>query len=161
MLQAFRERAMGVLGWVVIGLIIITFALFGLGSYLQDKSRAFAAKVNGVDISPRELQVAYQNQRARMEQMLGDAYNPALIDEKRLKQQALQSLISRQLLLQAAQQDGMAISDQLLAARIHSVKAFQADGEFSEDKYKNALARQGMAPLGFEYETRQQLTAEQ
>jgi peptidyl-prolyl cis-trans isomerase D len=161
MLQAIRDRAMGVLGWVVIGLIIITFALFGLGSYLQDKSRAFAAKVNGVEISQRELQVGYQNQRARMEQMLGDAYNPALIDEQRLKQQALQSLISRQLLLQAAQQDGMAISDQLLAARIHSVKAFHADGEFSEDKYKNVLARQGMAPLGFEYETRQQLTAEQ
>ena len=161
MLQAIRDRAMGVLGWIVIGLIIITFALFGLGSYLQDKSRAFAAKVNGVEISPRELQVAYQNQRARMEQMLGDAYDPSLIDEQQLKQQALQSLISRQLILQAAQQDGMAISDQLLAAKIHSVKAFQADGEFSEEVYQRALAQQGMTPLGFEYETRQQLTAEQ
>jgi peptidyl-prolyl cis-trans isomerase D len=161
MLQAIRDRAMGVLGWIVIGLIIITFALFGLGSYLQDQSRVYAAKVNDVEISPRELQVAYQNQRARMEQMLGDVYNPALIDEQSLKQQALQGLISRQLLLQAAQEDGMAISDQLLAAKIHAVQAFQADGEFKEEVYQRVLGRQGMTPLGFEYETRQQLTAEQ
>ena len=161
MLQAIRDRAMGVLGWVVIGLIIITFALFGLGSYLQDKSRVYVAKVNDVEISPRELQVAYQNQRARMEQMLGDAYNPALIDEQQLKQQALQSLISRQLILQAAEEGGMGISDQLLAAKINSVVAFQADGEFKEDVYQTVLGRQGLTPLGFEYETRQQLTAEQ
>ena len=161
MLQAIRDRAMGVLGWIVIGLIIITFALFGLGSYLQDQSRVYAAKVNDVEISPRELQVAYQNQRDRMQQMLGDAYNPALIDEKQLKQQALQSLINRQLILQAAQNDGMAISDQLLASRIHSIQAFQEDGQFKEDVYQRVLAQQGMIPLAFEYETRQQLTGEQ
>ena len=161
MLQAIRNRAMGLLGWIVIGLIIITFALFGLGSYLQDKSQVFVAKVNEVEISPRELQLAYQQQRARMEQMLGDAYNPALIDDQMLKQTALNGLIQRQLLLQAAQKDGMLVSDQLLVAQIHAVPAFHQDGSFSEEKYQSLIRQQGRLPAEFEYETRRMLQAEQ
>lgn len=161
MLQAIRDRAMGVMGWIVIGLIIVTFALFGLGSYLQDDSQVYVAKVNGVDISPRELQRAYQNQRARMEQMLGDAYNPALINEQQLRKQALQGLITRQLVLHAAEENGMAISDQLLAAKIHAIPVFQEDGKFQEALYQRVLARQGQTPVGFEYETRRLMMAEQ
>jgi peptidyl-prolyl cis-trans isomerase D len=147
MLQAIRDKAMGLLGWIVIGLIIITFALFGLGSYLQDKSQVFVAKVNDVEISPRELQLAYQQQRARMERMLGDAYSPALIDDQMLKQTALNGLIQRQLLLQAAQKDGMLVSDQLLVAQIHAVPAFREDGSFSEEKYQRLIRQQGRLPV--------------
>ena len=161
MLQAMRDRVMGVLGWIVIGLIIITFALFGLGSYLQDSGQVFVAKVNDVEISPRELQMAYQQQRARMEQMLGDAYNPALIDDQGLRQTALKGLIERQLLLQAAQNDGMLVSDQLLAAKIHAVPAFHQDGSFSEEKYQQLIRQQGRLPAEFEYETRRMLQTEQ
>ncbi len=161
MLQAIRDRAMGVLGWIIIGLIIVTFALFGLGSYLQDHSRVYAAKVNDIEITPRELQMAYQNQRASMAQMMGDAFDPAMIDEQALKKQALESLIRRQLILQAATADGMAVSDQLLAARIHAISAFQTDGEFAQERYENVLRRQGQTPAEFEHDTRKLLTAEQ
>ncbi len=161
MLQAMRDRIMGVLGWFIIGLIIITFALFGLGSYLENKTRVFVAKVNDIEISPRELQVSYQQQRERMEQMLGDAYNPALIDDQMLKKRALEGLIQRELLLQAAESEGMLISDQLLNAQLRAVPAFQENGRFSEDKYKQFLRMQGQAPAEFEHHTRRMLTAEQ
>jgi len=161
MLQAMRDRVMGVLGWIIIGLIIVTFALFGLGSYLQNRSHLYAAKVNDEEIAPRDLQLAYQNRRAAMARMMGDAFNPALIDEQRLKKQALDSLIRKQLLLQSARADGMAISDQLLAASIHSIPAFQEDGKFSEERYHTVLRTQGQSPGQFEQETRKLLTAEQ
>jgi peptidyl-prolyl cis-trans isomerase D len=161
MLQAMRDKVMGVLGWIVIGLIIITFALFGLGSYIQDKSQVFAAKVNGVEITPRELQMAYQQQRAQMEQMLGDAYDPALLNDKLLRQRALDSLIGRQLVFQASQDADMAISDQLLAAHIQSASVFQEDGSFSEQRYQRLLYQQGQSPASFEYDTRRGLQMEQ
>ena len=161
MLQAMRDKVMGGLGWFIIGLIIITFALFGLGSYLQDKSQAYAAVVNDVEITNRELQQVYQQQRAQMEQMMGDAFNPALIDEKMLKQRALNSLIQKQLLSQEAQAEGMSISDQLLAARIHTIPTLQVDGEFSEQRYKDLLAQQGRVPAGFEMALRQDMQIEQ
>lgn len=161
MLQAMRDKVMGVLGWIVIGLIIITFALFGLGSYIQDKSRVFAAKVNDAEITPRELQMAYQQQRDQMQEMLGDAYDPALLNDKLLRQRALDALISRQLVFQASQDAGMAVSDQLLAAHIHSAQVFQEDGSFSEQRYQRLLYQQGQTPAGFEYDTRRGLQMEQ
>jgi peptidyl-prolyl cis-trans isomerase D len=161
MLQAMRDKALGWLGWIVIGLIIITFALFGLGSYLQDKTRVFAAKVNDAEIAPGELQQAYQQQRSQLEQMLGEAYNPALIDDEALKRRALDTLIQRQLVLQEAEANGLLISDQLLAARIHAIPAFQEDGKFSEERYQRLLLQQGQNVAGFEYQTRQLLQAEQ
>ena len=150
MLQAFRNTVMGWLGWIVIGLIIMTFALFGLGSYLQDKSRVYAAKVNDVEIAPRDLQLAYQQQRSRVQEMMGDTYDPALMDEKLIRQQALEGLINRELMLQAAQDNGLVISDALLAAQIHAVQAFQEDGEFSEQKYRDQISRRGQSVSGFE-----------
>ena len=161
MLQTMRDKFMGVLGWVVIGLIIMTFALFGLGSYLQDDARAYAARVNDIEISPRELQIAYQQQRARLEQAMGDAYSPDLINDQLIRQRALDGLIRRQLILQAAEADGFKVSDQLLAANIQGISALQVDGRFSEESYKQALFRLGQTVAGFEYETRRQLTAEQ
>lgn len=161
MLQAFRERVMGWLGWVIIGLVIMTFALFGLGSYLQDKSRVYAAKVNDVEISTRSLQEAYQQQRARLQEMMGDAYNPALIDDTLLRKQALDGLINRELLLQAAHDNGLKISDALLAAQIHAIPAFQEDGQFSEKRYRDLVARRGMTVAQVEYETRNTLLRDQ
>ena len=161
MLQAMRDKVMGGLGWFIIGLIIITFALFGLGSYLQDKSGSYAASVNDVKISNRELQQAYQQQRAQMEEMMGDAFNPALINEELLKKRALKSLVEKQLLLQAAEEANIQISDQLLAARIHAIPELQVDGKFSEQRYKDILFRQGRRPAGFEMALRQDMRMEQ
>lgn len=161
MLQAMRDKVMGWLGWIIIGLIIVTFALFGLGSYLQDKTRVFAAKVDDVEITPRDLAAAYQQQRAQLEEMLGDNFKPGLIDDQALKRRALDTLINRSLLLQAARSDGMAVSDQLLAATIHAIPAFQVDGEFSEELYQQFLMQRGATAAGFEEDTRSSLAAEQ
>lgn len=161
MLQAINERITGWLGWIIIGLIIVTFALFGLGSYLQDKSRIYVAKVNDVEITPRELQFAYQQQRTQMEQALGDAFDPAAIDDVALRKRALESLIQRQLLLQQAEKQGLVISDQYLAALIHSIPQVQEDGTFSRQRYQQLLFNQGLTPAGFEQQTRDRLLVSQ
>ena len=53
MLLAIRERIMGFLGWVILGLIFIAFAFWGLDSYLQSSVASYAARVNDVEISLR------------------------------------------------------------------------------------------------------------
>ncbi len=161
MLQAMRDRVMGWMGWVIMGLIIMTFALFGLGSYLQDEVLNYVAKVNDVEISPAELQLAYQQQRDRMEQVLGSAFDPSVLDEKELRKSALEGVIRRQLLSQEAAKEGLTISDDLLAMNIQSVPNLQVDGKFSEDRYQQALFQRGLTPAGFEYDTRRLLQAEQ
>jgi peptidyl-prolyl cis-trans isomerase D len=153
---------MGFVGWVLLGLLFIAFAFFGLNSYFTSSAKTFAADVNGVEITIPEYQRAYQQMRNRMQKMMGEAYNPAMIDEDALKKSALQQLIREQLILQEADDDGYAVSKQLVAAQINAVPAFKGDdGTFSVEKYRQILQLQGMAPAEFEWRLSRELMVNQ
>mgnify|MGYP001546689087 FL=1 len=161
MLLAIRERVMGLVGWVLLGILGIAFSFFGLNWYFQSDSRIFAATVNGVDIPLGEHQRAYQLLRAQVQERLGGAYDPALINEAALKKSALEQLIREQLLLQDAEAAGFAISPQLVAARIGAVQGFQEDGRFSKERYERALRLQGMNPTEFEWRLSREMLTQQ
>jgi peptidyl-prolyl cis-trans isomerase D len=161
MLLAIRERVMGVVGWILLGILFIAFAFFGLNSYMQSSAENYAAVVNDVEITPRQQQRAYQNLRSRMQELMGDAYNPAMLDETALKTAALQQLINEELLLQAADTEGFAASDQLVAMKINAIDAFKQDGVFSKEKYSRVLNLQGLSPAGFEWQLQREIIAEQ
>ncbi len=147
MLQAIRDRAQGVIVWTIVGLIIVTFALFGLSSYLTGGGKAVVATVNGTEISQGQFLREYQNMRERLQQMLGDSYRPELFDESRMKAQVLESLIRRELVNQALQDDGFHVAFELAARTIHQIPAFQGeDGKFSAEVYKRVMQVQGMDP---------------
>ena len=162
MLMAIRDRVMGFVGWLLLGLLFVAFAFFGLNSYFTSNAKTYAADVNGVEITIPEYQRAYQQLRNRMRTMMGEAYNPAMIDEDALKKSALQQLIREQLILQEAGDDGFAVSKQLVAAQINAVSAFKGDdGTFSVEKYRRVLQLQGMSPAEFEWRLSRELMANQ
>ncbi len=161
MLLAIRERVMGVVGWILLGLLAIAFSFFGLNWYFQSDARIYAVTVNDVDVSVGEHQRTYQLLRARMRSLMGEAYDPARIDEAALKQNALEQLIREQLLLQEAEAEGFRVSKQLVAAQINAVDAFKEEGGFSKQKYEQALRLQGMSPEEFEWRLSRDLTTQQ
>jgi peptidyl-prolyl cis-trans isomerase D len=161
MLQAIRDRITGWIAWVIVALIAVTFALWGVDSYLRDESAAFAAKVDGVEIGEALLARAMQRQRVQMQRLLGDDFAPGMIDESLLRTSALEGLIQKQLLMQMAEKEGFAISDQLLAARIQAIPELQEDGVFSRERYEFLLRQQGMSPVGFELDMRTDLLTNQ
>jgi peptidyl-prolyl cis-trans isomerase D len=152
---------MGVVGWILLGILSIAFAFFGLNSYMQSSSVTYAALVNDVEITPRQQQRAYQGLRSRMQELMGDAYDPAMLDEAALKAAALQQLINEELLLQAADSEGFAASDQQVAARINAIDAFKTDGVFSKEKYSRVLNLQGMTASGFEWQLQREIISDQ
>ena len=161
MLQAIRDRITGWIAWVIVALIAVTFALWGVDSYLRDDRGAFAAKVDGVEITEAALGQAMQRQRVQMQRLLGDDYAPGMIDETLLRSSALEGLIQRALLMQMAEKEGFAISDQLLAARIQAIPELHQDGVFSRERYELLLRQQGMSPVGYEMELRSDLLTNQ
>ena len=161
MLLAIRERIMGFLGWVILGLIFIAFAFWGLDSYLQSSAATFAARVNDVEISQRQLDRAYQALATRLRENLGNDLARAGLDEEILRKRALQSLISDELLLQAADASGFDVDDGLVAAEINSIDAFRKDGRFSKELYERVLGYEGMSPGYFEWSLKRELIASQ
>ncbi|HEA25973.1 MAG TPA: peptidylprolyl isomerase [Ectothiorhodospiraceae bacterium] len=161
MLQFIRDRAQGWIAWVIVGFIIIPFALWGLNEYVGGSSEIAAAEVNGQNVSQRQLQESYYRQRQRLQEMFGGKLPEELFSETAMKQQLLQQLIEDELLLQSSFSSKMRIGDQQLGAVIRSIDAFQENSQFSNELYERVLRTQGMQPASFEYKVRRDLLLQQ
>ncbi|MFV2031911.1 MAG: SurA N-terminal domain-containing protein [Gammaproteobacteria bacterium] len=155
MLQAIRDRVTGWIAYAIIILISIPFALFGVNSYLGGGQALPAATVNGVEISPRELDTAYASYRQRLAQIFGGAIPESFDSEALLKDQALTQLIEATVLRTYAQEKRYRIGDDELNRLIRSMDDFKTEGEFNPSIYKAQLRSLGYSAAGFEQEFRQ------
>lgn len=161
MLHFIRERAQSWFAWVIVMMIIIPFALWGVNQYAGGGGEIVVASVNGVDISQRQLQIAHLKQRQRLQDALGDNFRPELFPEERMKQQLLQELIEKELLVTTAGKAGFRVGNEQLADTIRNIPSLQDNGSFSNAAYEAALRRQGMTPGMFEQNMRRDLVAQQ
>jgi len=161
LLQSIRDRATGWIAWVIVILISIPFALWGIQEYLSPTSNVAVAIVNGNEVGINEFQRAYQRQRSQLQALLGGSFDINQIDEDRLREESLNQLINDEVVLQAAIAGGMRIGDQQLAHAIQSQEQFQTNGIFSEDLYQVWLRQQGYSPGGFELDLKRSMLAEQ
>lgn len=161
MLQGIRDRAHGWLAWLIVLLISVPFALWGIQEYLGNDADAPIATVNGQELSLPQFQRAYAQERARLEALLGSEFDRSLFDEEQFKQAALDRLIERELLVQAGYRNGLRISDAQLAQTIQQQGVFRDNGAFSEQLYTSWLRAQGHSPTAFEQDLRRSLTTEQ
>ena len=159
MLLAIREKATGIIAWVIVGLISITFALFGLGSYFEADSTLEVAYVNGHGIGKREFDNVYHTQRQRMVQLLGG--QAALLDDAMLKATLIEDMIDERLTFQMATDGGMRIGDQQIFEAIYADTTFQTDGEYDAERYKAILASIGQSPAYYEDRLRHALLINQ
>jgi peptidyl-prolyl cis-trans isomerase D len=160
MLEFIRSRARGWFAWVIVGMIIIPFALWGVHQYVGGGGDTSVAKVGGAEISQTQLQNAYMQQRQRLQEMFGGTLPPMFSDEM-IRSQVLEQLIEQEMLVQAARDNGMRIGDSTLAQTITSIDAFQEDGRFSNTRYQQLLRAQGMMPGMFEQRVRRDMLAAQ
>lgn len=162
MLQSIRDRAQGIVIWFIVGLIILSFALWGVEGYLGGGEETHVASVDGMEISENELARVHQNQLEELRRMLGDSYRPGMVDEGALRRQALDQLIDRYVMRQLLQQGGFAAAPQQVRATIQGMEAFHdQNGAFSLERYEQLLGYQGMSPDQFEREVARDLTAQQ
>jgi len=161
MLQFIRERAQSWIAWVIVTLLIIPFALWGINQYFDGGKEVPAAKVNDIEISQQRLQQVFYQQQQRLREMLGDNYRPDMFPEEQMRQQVLDGLIEQELLVQTAMGSGMRIGNGLLAATIHNVPAFQMDGQFSQQVYERALNARGIPASVFEGDLRRDMLTQQ
>lgn len=144
MLQAIRDGSKGVVAKVIVGLIILTFALFGIESIVAlGGGEKAPASVNGEEISEFQVAQMANLQKRRLQSQFGESFDPSLIDEKLLKQSAMESLISETLLKQASLNSGVWFSDAQIDKMIVQSPEFQVGGKFDRDQYDLILRSAG------------------
>lgn len=156
MLQTIRDRAQGIVAYIIIGLLIIPFALFGVYNYFTGGSNPPVATVNGIEITRTDLDSAVQRQQAQLRQMLGDQYNPAMFDAAQLRRQVLEQLINQAVLLSFVRSHGFRFTDESLRSFIHSQPYFLVNGQFSNEHYRAVLRQNGYSTDQYEAQLRQE-----
>jgi len=160
MLGYIREGIQGWIAWAIVILLIIPFALWGINQYFGNGGTLVAATVNGSDISQQHFQREYYSQRDRMRQMLGEQFDASMFDAQ-LKQRAMDDLINREILFQNASDAGFYVSDESIVNIIQGIEAFQEDGAFSNELYKQQLAANGESPVVFEQRMKRGILTQQ
>jgi len=160
MLEAIRERTKGRLAKIILALITIPFALFGIDTYLQNAgSNVAVAKVAGETITVQEYSNALQNLRNKL-QSEGKT-DPAMLDKPEVRQLVLDRLISDRLLSKEVKRAKFNISDEQLSKYIIGLPEFTQDGQFSQELYDKILSQNRMSPTQFENTMRADLKVQQ
>ena len=148
MLQNMRDNAQSWVAKVIVGVIVLMFALTGWESINRFTSNDDkAAEVNGSVISKMELEQAVSQQRRQLMQQLqqlGDQFDPDMIDEKRLRDSVLQSLVERAVLLEGARDANLYISEQMIDQMLLNTPDFQTDGQFDANRFDVVIRNMGL-----------------
>jgi peptidyl-prolyl cis-trans isomerase D len=162
MLEIIRERAQGVIVKIILGLITIPFALWGVDSYIRDSDKVdIVAEVDGQNITRQEFSRTLKEQQERMRGAMGERYDPAMLDRPEVRQSVLDGLVQQRMLAKEANRVGFNLPDTLLASIIAEIPEFQQDGKFSQARYESMLRAQEMTPTVFENRLRQNLVIQQ
>jgi len=142
-MDSIREGVKKPWAKIVIFAIVISFVgagYFTSSLFLGDPFAA--AVVNGESISVQDFQRAY----AQTRQQYGEAFSQFVKtpeQERDFKENVLQSLISRHVTLQTAEDLELRISNSQLRKNIQSIPSLQVDGVYSADLLDQALVRIG------------------
>jgi peptidyl-prolyl cis-trans isomerase D len=161
MLQAIKDGTRGWIAYVIIAVLAVPFAFFGLYQYFQPNPNPTVAEVGGAEIKRNELDQAARQQRRQLQQRMGDRFDPDRLNEDRMRRQALEQLIEQEVLKNFADEHGMTAPDGAVAERIRNNSAFQVDGEFSQERYKQVLQRNNLRVGEFENRLRSEATVNQ
>jgi peptidyl-prolyl cis-trans isomerase D len=147
--------------FILLVLIVPPFALFGIDGYTRFSDDGSAvAKVGGAKVTQQEFAQAQREQIERARQMLGNNFDPALLDNPEARESVLDSVVNQRTLAYYAVRKNLLVSNDQLRATIQSIPAVQENGQFNRERYVTLLAGQGMTPVTFEDKLRQDLSVQ-
>ena len=157
MLQKLREKTTGWIAIVILGLLIIPFAFFGLENYFTVDAATYVAKVGDEEISQDQFRQRFEQYRAQMRRMMGENFDNLQFEDPAVKRRFLDQLVEEKVLEQAARARGIVIPAAQLQKEIADIPAFQVNGQFDPTRYQMMLAGQRMTPAGFQEQMRRDL----
>ena len=162
MLESIRNASQGVVGkaimTVVMGLIIVSFVIWGVGDMLRGFSPSTVASVGGAKISAQDYRVAYDRAIQQYQRRLRRPFTNEEARQIGLDRSVLQQFLSEAAVDDEARKLGLDISDDALREIITSNPNFRdKSGAFDPSRFAGALRDMDMNERGFVSELRKQV----
>jgi peptidyl-prolyl cis-trans isomerase D len=161
MLESMRNAAQGVVGkaimTVVMGLIIVSFVIWGVGDMLRGFTTSTVASVGGAKISAQEYHDAYDRAIQQYQRRYRRPFTNEEARQIGLDRSILQQLLSEAAIDEEARRLGLDISDDALREVITSNPNFRdKSGAFDPSRFAAALQNMDTNERGFVSDLRKQ-----
>lgn len=144
MLQGIRDGSKSIFAKILVGLIILTFAFWGIETIVSLKFGSDApASVNGEEISEFDIAQMVELQKRNLKAQFGGKIDESIFDEKMLRNAAVERLVEEKTMSLAAKDAGLFYSSAAIDGLILNTPDFQEDGKFSADRFDLVLRSVG------------------
>ena len=158
MLIKIRERSSGFIAYVIVGLLSIPFALWGIQSYFGTLAPT-VLQVGDMEVDANQYSQAFLESKRRIQSSLAEGEVPS---DERVRTQALGGLARGLLIEQGVAEFGYRVSDRSLAEAIALVPGFQNDrGRFDPERYRAWLQAEQTSRASYENGLRQSMEQNQ
>lgn len=142
-MQQFRNLLKGWFGKFLLFIFILPFAFFGIEGIFNSSGNAdVAITVNDAEISTLEVNRAIENQRETLKQQMGGNIDDSFLTDDLLKPRVVESLIQRELIRQAVEQEGLTVSSAQVKSYVRSMPQFQDEsGNFSNERLEALMVQ--------------------
>jgi peptidyl-prolyl cis-trans isomerase D len=164
MLDALRRGAGTWVAKVLLGILVLSFAVWGVADVFRGYDRGSVARVGKTSISPEEFQQAYQSELDQISRQFGRRLTPDQARMFGLESRVLSRLVGTAALDNQTRELGLALSDQAIVEAIRNDPSFKGpDGNFSKPQFDQVMRQSGLSERRFlndrsREEVREQLT---
>ncbi len=160
MLTLIKNKIRGWIAWVIVIIIVIPFALFGIGQYLSAPNDRVIAKINDKKIMQSEFNKIYNNNKRALQENLGDKYTEET--DRILQNSTIASIIKSHMLDYYAKDLNLSVTDKELKNHILSLAEFHDDDDnFSLDKYRKIIRLSRYSEASFKEYQKQEILKNQ
>jgi peptidyl-prolyl cis-trans isomerase D len=152
MLAAFRVFAKSWVAAVLIGLLIVAFAVFGIRDVFGHSVGNSVIVAGARKVSATDYRREFDQVRKGAEQQMGQPVSAELAAQNGLDRQVLQGLATREAFAELLKRMGIRPSDRLVADQLAKIPAFfdPVSGRFDKQQYQKRLAENDLTPERFE-----------
>jgi len=153
MLTSIRTAASNWLGrlvlTVIMGLLIISFAVWGIGDIFRGKTNQSVASIGDVTIGAEEFRTAFNEELRRLQQRARRAVTTEDARTFGLDRELLGRMVNDAALNQKAKAFGLAVDDTTVAQGILNADVFKVAGQFDRNRYLELLQQNGLTEAVF------------
>ncbi len=162
MLDKLRQGAGTWIAKIFIGLLVLSFAVWGIADIFGGYGAQTIAKIGDQKVSTEDYRIAYQNELQRLSYQLGRRVTSEQARLLGLENQVLARLVNTATMDTHAAALGLGISDEAIAQRIQRDPVFAGtDGKFSRRAFDEGLAQVGLSEPGYVQSQRESLVRRQ
>ena len=144
MLQLLRRAANSFVAKILLALLVLSFALWGIGDVFRHSGSNVLASVGSTEITPQAYRNDYDRERQYLSRRSGQVITNEQAENMGLRRSVLNQMLTEATFDEVARKNGLQVSNGLIAKEISQDNAFQSpQGKFDPAHFQQLLRSNG------------------